>query len=59
LEEDRIAAFFKSALPLVLDEPDTVNWYGLQMGPSTFGIFDTLKLRKVEKHILKVKLQKL
>jgi hypothetical protein len=28
----------KSALPLVLDEPDTVNWYGLQMGPSTFGI---------------------
>jgi hypothetical protein len=27
---------FKSVLPLVLDEPDTVNWYGLQMGPSTF-----------------------
>jgi hypothetical protein len=38
-KEDEVAAFFKSALPLVLDEPDTVNWYGLQMGPSTFGIF--------------------
>jgi hypothetical protein len=43
--------FLKSALPLVLDEPDTVNWYGLQMGPSTFGFFDTLKLRKVKAHL--------
>jgi hypothetical protein len=34
-------------LPLVLDEPDTVNWYGL-MGPSTleFWYFETEKGRK-------------
>jgi hypothetical protein len=35
---------FKSALPLVLDEPDTVNWYGLQMGPSP-GILILLRRR--------------
>jgi hypothetical protein len=29
------------------------------MGPSTFGILILLKLRKVEKHILKVKLEAL
>ena len=22
-------------------EPDTAAWYGVQMGPTTFGIFDT------------------
>jgi hypothetical protein len=27
-------------------QPDTVNWYGLQMGPSTFGILILLKLRR-------------
>lgn len=40
-KEQEVADFLKSALPLVQDEPGTINWYGLQMGPSTFGIFDT------------------
>jgi quinol monooxygenase YgiN len=24
-------------------EPDTIRWYALQLGPSTFGIFDTFE----------------
>ncbi len=42
-KEQEVADFLKSALPLVMDEPETVNWYGLQIGPSTFGIFDTFE----------------
>lgn len=39
-KETEIATFLKSALPLVNAEPDTVAWFGIQLGPSTFGIFD-------------------
>jgi quinol monooxygenase YgiN len=28
-------------LPIVEDEPATVTWYALKLGPSTYGIFDT------------------
>ncbi|CAN5603438.1 antibiotic biosynthesis monooxygenase [soil metagenome] len=42
-KEQEVADFLKSALPLVMDEPETVNWYALQIGPSTFGIFDTFE----------------
>ncbi len=42
-KEQEVAAFLKSALPLAQGEPDTVRWYGLQIGPSTFGIFDTFE----------------
>ena len=40
-KEQVVADFLKSALPLAQDEPDTITWYAIQMGPSTFGIFDT------------------
>ncbi len=40
-KEQAVADFLKSALPLAQDEPDTITWYAIQMGPSTFGIFDT------------------
>jgi quinol monooxygenase YgiN len=40
-KENEVLAFLKSALPLAEAEPDTVRWYALQLGPSTFGIFDT------------------
>lgn len=38
--EAQTADFLTSALPLVNAEPDTVAWFGIQLGPSTFGIFD-------------------
>jgi quinol monooxygenase YgiN len=39
-KEADAAAFLKSALPLVEAEPETVAWFGIQIGTSTFGIFD-------------------
>jgi len=42
-KEKEVLNFLKSALPLVQDEPDTIKWYGWQIGPSTFGIFDTFE----------------
>ena len=48
-KEEEVAAFLKSALPLVLNEPDTVNCYGWQIGTSTFGIFDTFETEEGRK----------
>ena len=42
-KEAEVMAFFKSALPLAEAEAETVRWYALQLGPSTFGIFDTFE----------------
>ncbi len=40
-KEQQVADLLKSALPLAEAEPGTIRWYALQLGPSTFGIFDT------------------
>lgn len=40
-KEDAVEQFLKSALPLAQEEKDTISWYALKLGPSTFGIFDT------------------
>ncbi|HWZ22327.1 MAG TPA: hypothetical protein VNW06_06705, partial [Cytophagaceae bacterium] len=40
-KEKELADFLRSGLALVNDEPKTITWYGFQLGPSTFGIFDT------------------
>ena len=42
-KEQEVADFIKSALPLAQQETETVSWYALQIGPSTFGIFDTFE----------------
>jgi quinol monooxygenase YgiN len=42
-KEKQVADFLKGALPLAQKEPATVSWYALQLGPSTFGIFDTFE----------------
>jgi quinol monooxygenase YgiN len=39
-KEKAVADFLRSGLPLVQQEPATVAWFGIQLGPSTFGIFD-------------------
>nr|WP_294944658.1 antibiotic biosynthesis monooxygenase [uncultured Mucilaginibacter sp.] len=38
-----LAEFLKDALPLAVDEPETVNWYAFRVSESTFGIFDTFQ----------------
>ncbi len=42
-KEQEVADFIKSALPLAEQEEKTISWYALQLGPSTFGIFDTFE----------------
>lgn len=39
-KEEEVASFLKSGLPLAQQEPATIAWFGLRLGPSTFGIFD-------------------
>jgi quinol monooxygenase YgiN len=40
-QEDAVAAFLKSALPIVEREPATMTWYAMRLGPTIFGIYDT------------------
>jgi hypothetical protein len=37
-KEDEVASFLREGLPLVQEEPATTVWFGIRMGPSTFGI---------------------
>ena len=39
-KEKEVEAFLLGGLPLVEQEPATTAWFGLKLGPSTFGIFD-------------------
>jgi quinol monooxygenase YgiN len=39
-KEAEVEAFLRSGLPLVEAEPATTVWFGIRLGPSTFGIFD-------------------
>lgn len=38
--EADVEGFLRSGLPLVQAEPGTTVWFGIRLGPSTFGIFD-------------------
>lgn len=42
-KEKEVESFLRSALPLAIEEPGTTRWYALQLGSSTFGIFDTFE----------------
>ncbi len=39
-KEQELAAFLRSGLPLAEAEPATVAWFGFQLSPTSFGIFD-------------------
>jgi quinol monooxygenase YgiN len=39
-KEQEVEAFLLGGLPLVEQEPATAAWFGLKLGPSTYGIFD-------------------
>ena len=42
-KEKELGDFLASALPLAQNEPGTIHWYALRIGPSTYGIFDTFE----------------
>lgn len=39
-KEKEVENFLVSGLPIVNEEPATTAWFGIRLGPSTFGIFD-------------------
>lgn len=39
-KENEVQKFLEGGLALVNEEPATTAWFGMRMGPSTFGIFD-------------------
>jgi quinol monooxygenase YgiN len=40
-KEKEVADFLRSAVPLVNAEQGTISWFAIQMGPSSYAIFDT------------------
>ncbi|HEY4299335.1 MAG TPA: antibiotic biosynthesis monooxygenase [Candidatus Didemnitutus sp.] len=39
-KEADVESFLRGGLPLVEAEPATIAWFGIRLGPTTFGIFD-------------------
>jgi quinol monooxygenase YgiN len=39
-KEAEVEQFLRGGLALVQQEPATTVWFGIRLGPSTFGIFD-------------------
>lgn len=39
-KEKEVEDFLNSGLPIVQGEPGTVAWFGIRLGPSSYGIFD-------------------
>jgi quinol monooxygenase YgiN len=39
-KEVEVERFLKGGLPIVQQEPATTAWFGIRLGPTTFGIFD-------------------
>lgn len=39
-KEKEVENFLLDGLPIVQEEPATTAWFGIRLGPSTFGIFD-------------------
>jgi len=39
-KEKEVEDFLRGGLPIIQEEPTTTAWFGLRLGPTTFGIFD-------------------
>jgi quinol monooxygenase YgiN len=39
-KEKEVEDFLRGGLPIVQEEPATTAWFGIRLGPTTFGIFD-------------------
>jgi len=42
-KEKAVEDFLMGGLPIVQNEPGTMTWYAIRMGPSEFAIFDTFQ----------------
>jgi hypothetical protein len=50
-KEADVAEFLKGGLPVVADEPATIVWFGVRLGPTTFAIFDAFPMKLAGKRI--------
>src|SRR3954454_13866433 len=41
-QEEEVQRFLEGGLGLVDQEPETIAWFAIRMGPSTVGIFDAV-----------------
>jgi hypothetical protein len=41
-KEPEVENFLRRGSPIVEEDQATTNWYGIRLGPSTFGIFEAL-----------------
>jgi len=39
-KDKEVESFLVGGLPMVMEEPATTAWFGIRLGPTTFGIFD-------------------
>lgn len=39
-KESEVETFLQGGLSIVQEEPSTIAWFAIRLGPSTFGIFD-------------------
>ncbi len=39
-KEAEVETFLRGGLAVVQEEPSTIAWFAIRLGPSTFGIFD-------------------
>jgi quinol monooxygenase YgiN len=39
-KEAAVKEFLRTGLPIVQNEPATIAWFGIRLGPRMFGIFD-------------------
>ncbi len=39
-KEADVEEFLRGGLPVVMEEPATIAWFAIRLGPSSFGIFD-------------------
>jgi len=39
-KEAEVDRFLREGLPIVQEEPATIVWFAIRLGPSTFGVFD-------------------
>jgi quinol monooxygenase YgiN len=39
-KEAEVEGFLRGGLPIVQEEPATIAWFAIRLGPATFGIFD-------------------
>ena len=46
-KENNVAACLQAGLRLALQEATTPVWFALQLGPSTFGVFDAWLVQEV------------